>query len=191
MDKSQPSRGRLFYVIGASGAGKDSLMNAARLKLAGNYPLVFAHRYITRDVELSGENHIALTEQEFVNRAARGCFCMQWQSHGLSYGIGIEVQAWLALGLDVVMNGSRRYLTQATLQFPELMPLLIDVKLEVLEQRLIQRGRENLEQIKQRLERAQAFKELDCPGLVRLDNNQNLEVGLAKLISILMQDRSK
>lgn len=191
MDKSQPRQGRLFYVIGASGAGKDSLMNAARVKLAGDYPLVFAHRYITRDVELSGENHIALTEQEFANRAARGCFCMHWQSHGLNYGIGIEVQAWLALGLDVVMNGSRRYLTQAIRDFPGLIPLLVDVDLDVLEQRLIKRGRENMQQIKQRLERAQAFNALDCPGLVRLDNNQNLEVGLAKLISILMQDRSK
>lgn len=191
MNKTTPVSGRLFYVIGASGAGKDTLMNAARRQLAGDYPLVFAHRYITRAVELSGENHIALTENEFANRLTRGCFCMHWHSHGLSYGVGIEVQAWLNLGLDVVLNGSRRYLAEATQLFPNIIPLLIDVKPEVLEQRLIQRGRESPQQIAERLQRAKAFKDLAHPNLVRVDNNKNLELGLVELIGVLRRNDSK
>ena len=39
--------GRLIYVIGPSGSGKDSLMQYARKHCPGN-EAAFAHRYITR-----------------------------------------------------------------------------------------------------------------------------------------------
>jgi ribose 1,5-bisphosphokinase len=39
---------RLFYVIGASGAGKDTLLRYARVRVGGSGGVVFAHRYITR-----------------------------------------------------------------------------------------------------------------------------------------------
>jgi len=53
--------GRLFYVIGPFVSSKDSLMRYGRQHLARDPRVVFAHRYITRPVELHGENHIALT----------------------------------------------------------------------------------------------------------------------------------
>jgi ribose 1,5-bisphosphokinase len=59
---------RLYYVVGASGAGKDSLMQYARSALAGKGAIVFAHRYITRAAQSEGENHIALTKGEFLQR---------------------------------------------------------------------------------------------------------------------------
>lgn len=83
------AEGRLFYVIGPSGSGKDSLMRYARASLAGDPSVVFAHRYITRPMELHGENHVALTETEFDARLAAGLFAMHWESHGLRYGIGL------------------------------------------------------------------------------------------------------
>ena len=46
--------GRLVYVMGPSGAGKDSLLSFARSALADE-PVVFAHRYITRPAG-QGEN---------------------------------------------------------------------------------------------------------------------------------------
>jgi ribose 1,5-bisphosphokinase len=105
--------GALFYIIGPSGSGKDSLMRYSRDRLDGTDGVVFTHRYITRPVEPQGENHVALSEGEFKARAAAGLFALHWRSHGLHYGIGCELDHWLAAGLKVVVNGSRGYLPEA------------------------------------------------------------------------------
>lgn len=59
------SAGRIFYVIGASGAGKDSLIAYARRVLNGDEGVLFAHRYITRLLDGNSENFIALSTAEF------------------------------------------------------------------------------------------------------------------------------
>jgi ribose 1,5-bisphosphokinase len=151
------SEGRIFYVIGASGSGKDSLMRYARERLAADPNVLFAHRYITRPVELNGENHVALSETEFEARLAAGLFAMHWNSHGLRYGIGREINFWLAKGCNVVMNGSREYLAEARRRYPMLVAVIVMVSPEVLAARLRTRGRESEEQIARRLERARQF----------------------------------
>lgn len=149
--------GKLFYVIGPSGSGKDSLMRFGRERLAGDPGVVFAHRYITRPVELQGENHVALTETEFDARLAAGLFAMHWGSHGLRYGIGREINFWLAKSCNVVMNGSREHLPEARRSYPALIAVQVTVSPEVLAARLRVRGRETEEQITRRLERARQF----------------------------------
>ena len=81
--------GRLFYVVGASGAGKDTLIAYARNALPVANAVVFAHRYITRPAHVGGENHIALSDAEFSVRETNGLFAMSWESNGLRYGIGV------------------------------------------------------------------------------------------------------
>lgn len=151
------AEGKLFYVIGPSGSGKDSLMRYGRERLAGSPDVVFAHRYITRPVELHGENHVALSETEFDARLAASLFAMHWGSHGLRYGIGREINLWLAKGCNVVMNGSREYLPEARRGYPALIPVLVAVSPEVLAARLRARGRETEDQITRRLERSRQF----------------------------------
>jgi ribose 1,5-bisphosphokinase len=105
--------GRLFYVVGASGVGKDSLIAYARERLADSERIVFAHRYITRVPQPGGENHIELTETEFAQRERLGLFAMIWESHGYRYGVGLEIDVWLERGLTVIVNGSRDYVSSA------------------------------------------------------------------------------
>lgn len=151
------AEGRLFYVIGPSGSGKDTLLHYAREKLAGNPRVVFAHRYITRPFDAGGENHIALTDEEFDARVAGGLFTMHWSSHGCRYGIGREINLWLAKGCNVVMNGSREHLMFASHGYHELVPVWIEVAPDVLEQRLRARGRETEDEIRARLVRAAGY----------------------------------
>lgn len=181
--RQQPAR--LFYVIGASGAGKDSLLQQARQQLPEGAAVVFAHRYITRPAHSGGENHIALSEREFATRLARGCFAMHWRSHGLHYAIGVEVRHWLELGLDVAMNGSRAYLSTAAQQFPQLTPVHIEVAPAVLQQRLIARGRETPAAVEARLQRSQQIDTVDHPALVRIDNNRDLASATQALLDLL------
>lgn len=144
---------RLIYLVGSSGSGKDSLLQYARNRLADHPGVVFAHRYITRPHDAGGENHVALTDAEFAMRQRNRLFALAWTSHGHSYGIGIEINQWLGKGNTVVVNGSREYMAQARLHYPELLVVTIEVPTELLRQRLLARGREDPKAIEQRLER--------------------------------------
>jgi len=166
--------GVLLYVIGASGSGKDSLMSHARFKLAQDANVVFAHRYITRPSDAGGENHVALSEDEFESRVKQKLFPLHWHSHGLRYGIGCELNHWLAKGLTVVLNGSRAYLHEASRRYPELVPVLIEVSPQVLRQRLQARGRESADEIEARLQRAGEFDFLQHGRLLRFRNDAPL-----------------
>ncbi|QEL54852.1 phosphonate metabolism protein/1,5-bisphosphokinase (PRPP-forming) PhnN [Chromobacterium paludis] len=147
--------GTLWYVIGPSGAGKDSLLAYARQRQPGG--VMFAHRYITRPANAGGENHVALSAEEFDTREASGCFALCWRRHGLAYGLGVEVDVWLAQGMDVVVNGSRSSLELAQSHFRTLRPLWITASPEVLAARLAGRGRESAEEIARRLREAGSF----------------------------------
>ena len=168
--------GRLIYVMGASGAGKDSLLGYARERI-GAAAILFAHRYITRPADAGGENHIALTPDEFAWRQAKGLFALQWDSHGLQYGIGNEIQRWLELGAGVVVNGSRAHLPKALQRYPGLAVVVIEARPEVLARRLAARGRESAAAIEARLARQPAFELTAQVRHTRIDNSGTLEQG--------------
>jgi ribose 1,5-bisphosphokinase len=177
-------KARLIYVVGASGSGKDSLMAHARGQLANETRLVFAHRYITRAADAGGENHVALTADEFRSRRQAGLFALHWQSHGHAYGIGIEVNQWLAKGITVVVNGSRERLLEAAILYPELLPVWVEVSPEVLRKRLQARGRENAQEIEARLARQPASQSPSRIGKV-IRNDGELRVAGDALVELI------
>jgi ribose 1,5-bisphosphokinase len=177
---------RLLYVVGPSGSGKDSIMAHARAQLAGQPMVQFAHRYITRPADSGGENHIALSQAEFNARIQAGLFAMHWHSHGNSYGIGAEINQWLSKGITVVVNGSREYLPEAMRNYPELLPVTIEVAHDVLKARLMQRARESEAEIDARLSRNMILQ-LSHPAGVAVSNNGSLECAGAALVSLIEQ----
>ena len=176
----------LFYIMGASGVGKDTLLQYVSQRLPMAKPVIFAHRYITRPAHAGGENHVALTEVEFQHRLRLNCFAMHWQSHGNHYGIGVEINHWRAMGLDVVINGSRAYFQQAIDLYPKLTPILITASQDTLRQRLKNRGRESAKATEKRLQRAQEFEQqLQHPNIIRICNDGVLEDAGDKLMQII------
>lgn len=174
----------LVYVMGASGSGKDSCLRFARESLLLDPAVAFAHRYITRPAESGGENHVALTPAEFGLRLSRGLFSLHWESHGLSYGIGCEIDLWMAAGLKVVLNGSRQYFPRALERYPRIVPVEITADPAIAAGRLAVRGRENPAQVRERVRRGSAWR-VEHPGLVRIDNSGPLSVAGNMLISLL------
>ena len=145
------ARGRLIYLAGPSGAGKDSLLAWLRgRKLPG---VVFARRTITRPLTPGGEQHNAVTPARFDRMLERGEFAMHWRSNGCSYGIGCEILESLQHGDTVVVNGSREYLAQARTLFPALEFVRVTAPAEFLRSRLVARGREDPGEVEARLAR--------------------------------------
>ena len=171
--------GTLFYVIGPSGVGKDTILNAAKKQL-GTSPVVFAHRYITRPAKAGGENHIELTREEFQKRLQADSFAMNWESHGCQYGIGVEIMHWMKQGMSVVVNGSRAHLPEVQEQFPTVQPILITAPDDVLAKRLKARGREDNAAIAKRIEHnatlpTKQIEEISQNNLLILSNDSTIE----------------
>ncbi len=179
---------RVFYLMGSSGSGKDSLLRLCRNQITESDRCFIAHRYITREPELTGENHIWLSEAEFNKRQKLGTLAMHWQANGYQYGIGSEINAWLDQGINVLVNGSREYLPQAReLYHHRLVPLVLSVDSDRLEQRLRQRGRENEQQIAERIQRADQYQRQLDSSIQRIDNNSTLAAGASRLLSQIRQ----
>lgn len=180
---------RLYYVMGASGAGKDSLLAYARERLAGE-PVLFAHRYITRASDAGGENHVALTDDEFGARVDRGLFALHWDSHGCRYGLGIEIDAWMAAGCNVVMNGSRGHLAQAVARYGDRLHLVeITVDPEVRAARLASRGREAGEALAKRVAHQVEWTPPAGVALTRIANDGELSAAGDRLVTVLAATR--
>lgn len=184
---------KLFYIIGPSGAGKDSLIDYLRQHCKPEHGIAFAHRYITRDANAGGENHIALSEQEFLHRKEEGLFSMDWQSHGNYYGVGLEIEGWLGRDINVVVNGSRSYLSEARNRFDNLCPILIYVDSDVLRNRLLTRGRESSDEIEQRLAKAKQDQSylLSQNDILTVENNGSLEEAGKYLFDLIVEEKNR
>lgn len=142
--------GRFIAVVGPSGVGKDSLMEA----LCARHPkIVRARRVITRDPEAGGEDFEPVGPALFAARVAGGDFALYWRAHDLSYGIPISVKQTLQNGGDVLANLSRGVLPRAACVFDDLLVLHVTARPEILSDRLRRRGREGRGEIDRRLAR--------------------------------------
>jgi ribose 1,5-bisphosphokinase len=177
---------QLVYIVGASGVGKDALMSYARQKINGGLPVLFAHRYITRPQTEGSENHLAITPEEFCLRRDAGLFALYWESHGLYYGIGAEIDTWLEAGFDVVVNGSRQYLPVAIKRYPAMKTIIIEADPEVIRHRLESRGREDAAEISQRLMRKPDVSQYLEGEVIRISNNGPIKEGADALVAAIL-----
>ncbi|MFQ6572711.1 phosphonate metabolism protein/1,5-bisphosphokinase (PRPP-forming) PhnN [Pseudomonas sp. UM16] len=177
--------GRLIYLMGPSGSGKDSLIDAARATLE-SHNVVVARRVITRSAEAKGEDAVGVTYERIEQMCADGEFALHWRANGLAYGIPAQIDNWLAQGRTVLVNGSRAHLPQARQRYPDLLAILLSVEPQVLRQRLLARGREALEDIEQRLARSRQLNVAD-QGVYLLDNSTRLDDAVARLLDLLRE----
>ena len=180
--------GKLIYLMGPSGSGKDSLIDAAREQLQARGCEV-VRRVITRSAEAVGEDALSVSRERFDSLNEEGAFALSWQANGLDYGIPVQLDNWLNAGRHVLVNGSRGYLDQARKRYPALLAIMLRVDTAVLRQRLLARGRETLEDISARLKRNDLFissvSALEAQHVHVLDNSAALEVGVQRLLALI------
>lgn len=174
----------LIYVMGPSGAGKDTVLRLARGALLGGEKIAFAHRYVTRPPDPRHENYVSLSAIEFDVRRMAGLFAFDWEAHGLRYAVGIEIEAWRKAAFIVVVSGSRAHFQSLQPRPAGIVPVLITAPPDILAQRLATRGREDAAAQAERLKRGQAFA-TSQPGLAVIDNSGRPEEAAAALLGLL------
>ncbi len=170
--------GQLIYVVGPSGSGKDSIIQA----LADQAEVTVMRRVITREPDSIGEEADSVDIETFDQMEADGMFSMSWRANGLSYGIPLSMDEHLQAGKVVVVNGSRKYCETLRERYPDALVVLVTVDPTLLKQRLQQRNRETALEIEYRLQRNALFEQTLLSNFAQwklrffmLDNSAELE----------------
>lgn len=183
--------GLLVLVVGPSGVGKDTLLDAARERLKDAAHICFPRRCITRPAGSVGEIHIPVRPEDFAQMARQGAFLLSWKAHDLCYGIPRHVQDDVANGKTVIVNVSRSVIDDARslIGHGQVRVLNIRASRDVLRKRLEARGREDILDIERRLARASAYQ-IDGDNIVHVDNDADLETGITRFIAAIEIDHA-
>ena len=177
------TQGAFFFVVGASGVGKDTLIAGAMQVLAPTGRYVQARRAITRP-EGPGEDHEPVSPEAFAARDAAGGFLLTWDAHGLRYGLAAALLDKQADGLNIVVSGSRAALPHLIGRVPRLVVVEVTAPGAALRDRIVARGRETAAQVDERLSR-------EVPPLpaglqiIRVHNDASVQEGVARLVAAI------
>lgn len=177
------SGGRLVLVVGPSGAGKDSLIDAARHALVGQPCFAFPRRLVTRPRNPSSEDHDTLTQEDFARQRDAGAFFLHWDAHGLRYALPGSIADDLATGRTVVANVSRAVIDEARRKHCATTVVVVTASPAVLAARLAARGREDAAAVERRL--ARAVPEPSGPDVVTVMNEGPLAAAVERFLEIL------
>ena len=177
--------GIFFAVAGPSGAGKDTLIRIARREFEGNEKFVFLRRAITRASDAGGEDHLAVTPEDFSVRQQRGEFALSWEAHGLAYGIPTEAKEIVSSGRHVIANLSRAAVKDAMSEFANVCVIMVTAPPDVLAERLKARGRESAATIQERRMREGATLPRSCE-VVTVGNGTTPQEGGRRFVSVLL-----
>ncbi|MFZ4532722.1 MAG: phosphonate metabolism protein/1,5-bisphosphokinase (PRPP-forming) PhnN [Alsobacter sp.] len=173
--------GALVAVVGPSGVGKDTLIRLAQQNFRDNPRVSFPRRVVTRPSG-ADEDHESLSVDGFAEARAAGAFALDWDAHGLSYGIPMAVLAAVRDGGVAVVNLSRGALPAARERFPAVVAVFVTAPAEVLAARLAARGR--AESVSDRLARTSAVT-ADAGRDVVIENVGPAETAAARLIAVI------
>ncbi|SEP71687.1 ribose 1,5-bisphosphokinase [Devosia sp. YR412] len=175
--------GIFVAVVGPSGVGKDSLIAFARARFEGSGRVTFVKRVVTREAHGGSEDHDSMDGAAFAAAEAAGQFALNWDAHGLRYGLPIALENDLQAGRAVVANLSRAVIPALVERYPHAVVVSVVADRDVIAQRLANRGRETEESIQRRLDRSVGDR---LPAsTVRIDNSGDLAVAGEQFVRLL------
>lgn len=146
--------GLLFVVSGPSGAGKDTLVDALRARMARLRYSVSATTRPPRPGETEGEHYFFLSREEFERRLAAGGFLEWFEYNDNLYGTPRDfVERTLTEGYDLIMKPEVHGALRIKSTFPDaVLIFLLPGRFSDLRARLLARRTETNEEIARRLE---------------------------------------
>ena len=196
------SNGILFIVSAPSGAGKTTLC-----RMAVDYFPNLRHSisYTTRGCrsgEANGVDYHFISKETFQEMVDRNGFLEWAEVHGNKYGTSMQdIQSLLKKGLNIIFDidvqGAKQIKEDARLKTQDvsktLSPVFIFIlppSLEICEQRIRNRGKDDQKAILSRLENARnEIKELVWYDYLII--NENLEEAFERLKSVIVAEKSK
>jgi len=195
--------GTLFIVSGPSGAGKTTLIRSVREQLrALGLEIYFSVSHTTRKPragEVEGKSYHFVSPEVFQRMIERGEFIEHAFVHEQRYGTSKrEVLGRLIRGEDVILDidyqGARQIARDAELKERSLNVFIFPPSLDVLEQRLRDRGLNSEEEIQTRLRKAideiDAGKEFYDYVIINDDLNVATECLKATIIAKKLQTKT-
>lgn len=183
LEPDLPPEGRLFFVVGPSGVGKDALLQWVQKQLPEDTNLIFCRRSVTRPAHAS-EEHQVMTSAQFSQAEQEDAFSMTWQANGTRYGITRGIEAELKAGKDVVVNGSREYVPQLRRLFPRAKVIWIVANPDLIRTRIENRQRESGLALENRLLRSTAFDAREDDNITYIDNSGPIDIAGGLLATI-------
>lgn len=145
--------GRLVLVVGPSGAGKDTLIDAARALCGEVSSIVFLRRTVTRAAS-AAEDNIQVSPDQFRTLQADDGFALHWEAHGHAYGLARSLHDDLRAGRTVVANVSRTVIAAARKAYDNVLVVLITAPADILAARIAARARSSDGSIQERVGRS-------------------------------------
>lgn len=170
-----------ILIVGASGAGKDSLLKAAKAyftQCGDKKPKVhFIPRYIDR-IPDQNEANFYIDTQSF--EILQDFFISKWRANSHNYGIAKHCLH--KDGINII-SISRSAIKDFEAYYENVSVIEVFVPLHILQTRLEQRGRENKAQIAKRLENAN--KKTYAKNLYRFENAKSIEESGREFICLI------
>ena len=185
-DFSGTSAGCLFIVSAPSGAGKTTLCNALRGRIAD---LAYSVSYTTRPArpgERQGREYHFISIDDFEQGIADGRWAEWARVHGHYYGSSARwIDRTLKTGADILMDIDVQGARQIVARFPSAITIFImPPRFEELERRLRARGTDDAGSVALRL--ANARQEIEQKSFYRhVVINDDLEQAVAELVRIV------
>jgi guanylate kinase len=153
MDRKPTPRGHLFVLSAPSGAGKTTLSRKIRQIFDH---MIYSVSYTTRQPrsgEVDGVDYYFIGEPEFQSGVDSGRWAEWARVHGNYYGTSAHwIRDALSTGKDVLLDIDVQGAAQIRESFPDAVTLFIlPPSVEILRQRLEQRGTDDPDEIERRL----------------------------------------
>lgn len=183
---------RVFVITGPSGVGKGTLIRALCDRMPQIELSVSATTRAPRPGEQDGVAYHFLSPSDFAKRITEGAF-VEWAEYsGNRYGtLRAELERRLAAGVPVVLEIELQGARQVREQLPDAVQVFIaPPSRETLRTRLVGRGTDTPDQVRRRLETADA--ELAAqPEFAHVVVNDRLEDAVLDLVEIVQSELSE
>lgn len=185
--------GKIFVISAPSGAGKTSLVAAAINYLQGCVPIRQVATYTTRKPrknEQQGRDYNFIDIADFRRRIQEDFFLEWSDSYTAYYGSPARVTQEAKEGKSSILILDRAGARAVKERISNAILIWIEVPLEIVRQRLLQRATENLSTIERRLRQSQIeiVSEQKQPLYHYTIVNDIFEVAVAQLITIIEKE---
>ncbi len=171
---------KIILIVGPSGVGKDSLLKKAKQELGDEFfkEYNFIKRYITRQPD-KNEKNFYLEEEALEVLKKNDFFISSWSSHNNTYAIAKNS---LKKGKNII-SISRGKIKDFEDFSEKVFTINISVSKTELKKRLEKRGREDKDEIQERLNRV--YKTIEANNLIDFDNSKDIKSSSKEFISLL------